>query len=515
MATTAEKKPSSNRPDNKYQRNETQVTVTKAQSSSPSYRLQLLRQGGGTPSDTSGRFAIFRDLFQLLNADGRCDAMKNKFPPTLAKSSIGMPMTPAEVEARRAALDGWFRELFDNFNDFPPVSRSTLSKFVSLPESDIELVDVPPVVEEKAVPEGERRTASMKGVSTVLLAVKKFSKAVGKDIPRSATAAQSVPAAPGYLMTVYVSRGSTMGNHQTYELNVKYHPQERRLIVSKEFKEYRSLMHTLAAHGVRHAAYDERDKDHEEEAVEAAEFTRVIDVPNPFPRTYNRSSIGVPLTEEALSTRCIMLDKWMKDILFLFHSFDPPTKGLVNKFLGCSEEYENDVVEHVVELLNVPGSVVGNPPVPATEGGGGEAKFEDRPTTTYMKAVRRDTLQQPSSVVITFAPVNGHPLYTMSIVRQGQALSEVKGQFAKFRDLHGRLNADKYCDTLLTAPFPATKRRSSIGLKLTDDLLEVRRQELNTVCSRVFYSHMMHAYLPFSMHYNHLPSFLFASGGST
>jgi hypothetical protein len=111
-----------------------------------------------------------------------------------------------------------------------------------------------------------------------------------------------------------------------------------------------------------------------------------------------------------------------------------------------------------------------------------EVQFEERPDTTYVKAVRPDTKTQRNTVLLTCA-VDKHPVYTLRVVRSVAVLGEAEGQFAKFRDLYVSVNSDGFCDTLLTAPFPHTKRRSSIGFKLSDDMVEVRRQELKTVCS--------------------------------
>ena len=110
-----------------------------------------------------------------------------------------------------------------------------------------------------------------------------------------------------------------------------------------------------------------------------------------------------------------------------------------------------------------------------------EVRFENRAETTFVKAIRRDTLTQKNTVVTTVAPVNGHPVYTMRIMNDNSIVSEVQHQFAAFRNIYAQLNEEKYCDKMLTAPFPATLRRSSLGLKLNDDMIEVRRSELNTV----------------------------------
>ena len=60
-------------------------------------------------------------------------------------------------------------------------------------------------------------------------------------------------------------------------------------------------------------------------------------------------------------------------------------------------------------------------------------------------------------------------------------LAEVKGQFAVFRDLHAKLSEHAAFQGVLAAPFPVTKRRSSLGIKMNDDAVEERRQELNLV----------------------------------
>ena len=469
----------------KIQRNKIQVSSSRAKN--PTYRLRIYRDDT-TVGDVSGRFAMHRDLYQLINNDGSCDKLlKKEFPPTLAKSSIGVKMSEMEVENRRNMLDEWFRDLFSRFNDFPEASRSTISKFVNLPESELELVEIPePVIGEDAQGDsGESPKASVlgaaAGMAKKLLGNRTESNDQASEVQGLGAMKKSTSAKPLYQMPVYVSRGSDSGGHQTYEVNIKYHPNSRRMILQKEFKDYRSLMHKLAAHGIRHPEYEKPDAD--EETFAAVEYSSVIAIENPFPRTHLRSSLGLSLTEENLGQRCMLLDKWVRDVFYLYHSFAPGAKAVVNTFLGCSDEYENELAEHVVELLNVPNSVVGNKPIKTEDAVSAEttAKAEgsgDEPEV-IKKAVRRDTLTQSNSIIVTQVPENGHPVFTMNVVRNGSVIGTVQGQFALFRDLYMKLNESGFCDQLLGTSFPATKRRSSLGFKLSDDMVEQRRAQLN------------------------------------
>lgn len=473
----------SSRRDGRIQRNVVQVSVSKVQSSSPTYQLRLYRDGV-TVADVSGRFAIYRDLYTVINSDYSCDKLvSSKFPPTLAKSSMGVKMSPQEVEMRRSMLDDFFRDLFNCFNDFPDQSRAAVAEFVKLSEADIELVPEPqqePIAASESPERDISKGLSVKGfVSAIKRTVSSKSGADNEPSVGSVNKVSGFNTAEGDIV-VYVSRGSNIGGHQTYEINIKYDPRVRRLIISKEFKQYRTLMQTLAVHGVRHKDYAKGENaiDADDDFIEAATFDKIIPISKPFPRTYKRSALGISLTEEALTDRCITLDKWVKDVLHLYHSFEPHAKDVVNRFLGYSEDYENEEVEQLIEKMNIPGSVVGNPVVEANED---ESVLEDNEPTVFMKAVRRDTMMQKNSVLITQSPENGHPFYTLQIQRNGSLRGEVKGQFAIYRDLHMKLNADRYISDLLTAPFPATKRRSSLGFQLSNDMVEVRRQELNTV----------------------------------
>ena len=62
---------------------------------------------------------------------------------------------------------------------------------------------------------------------------------------------------------------------------------------------------------------------------------------------------------------------------------------------------------------------------------------------------RTDRKIQRKSILITQAPENGHPLYTLRVLKGVTVLGEVKGQFAIYRDLYTKINDNKFCDDLL------------------------------------------------------------------
>jgi hypothetical protein len=141
----------------------------------------------------------------------------------------------------------WARELFENFNEFPAGSRQTIAAFVGLPEAELELVKIvvpEPEPEQKtaeAVPEETPVADSGKskgaGVFGGIMAAVKFGKATSKDEeaagsnkPGMLTKALSTlsgkeeaaapPPPPVEIpkITVYVSRGSGLSGHPTYEV---------------------------------------------------------------------------------------------------------------------------------------------------------------------------------------------------------------------------------------------------------------------------------------------------------
>lgn len=150
-------------------------------------------------------------------------------------------------------------------------------------------------------------------------------------------------------------------------------------------------------------------------------------------------------------------------------------KGFVSEFLSISKSD--------LELIDSSGT--GPSPAPLVvspeepEGKAVDYVIEEQPIAQPAGGLEGKV--QRNSVLVTQAPENGHPLYTLKVIKSVEVLGEVKGQFAIFRDLYTKINDDKFCDNLLTTPFPATKRRSSLGIKLTNDLVDARRQELNEV----------------------------------
>lgn len=123
----------------------------------------------------------------------------------------------------------WFQALLQNFNDFSPSSRVAICKFLDVPEASIELVVPSPVAddEESGGPGG-----SQKGIFSSLLNRKKSAKAgtqseiddnasvisAAKGGPRAPTVTAEPPRPEVPQMTVYVSRGSVISGHPTYEV---------------------------------------------------------------------------------------------------------------------------------------------------------------------------------------------------------------------------------------------------------------------------------------------------------
>jgi hypothetical protein len=78
-----------------------------------------------------------------------------------------------------------------------------------------------------------------------------------------------------------------------WQTHIKYSSRERPLIISKEFKAYRTLMLQLASEGVGYESG---------EVVDGAKPV-LVHLLYPFPRTLKKSSMGIPLTEEELRER--------------------------------------------------------------------------------------------------------------------------------------------------------------------------------------------------------------------
>lgn len=171
-----------------------------------------------------------------------------------------------------------------------------------------------------------------------------------------------------------------------------------------------------------------------------------------------------------------MSAQWWIDLLDHFTDVHDDLKSLISEFLSIPREK--------LELVDG-ASPAAAPAAPA----GGEPRAEPEPEPEPEAASdERDhegpklsDMVQRNTALITQAPDNGHPVYTLRIVRLVTVLAEVKGQFAVFRDLHAKLSEHAAFQGVLAAPFPVTKRRSSLGIKMNDDAVEERRQELNVV----------------------------------
>lgn len=73
------------------------------------------------------------------------------------------------------------------------------------------------------------------------------------------------------------------------------------------------------------------------------------------------------------------------------------------------------------------------------------------------------------------------PNYSFRIYRDGKQLVEVIGRFAIFRDFYNSVNSNKVCDILLKKEFPPTLVKSSLGVGLSEQEVENRRDMLDEV----------------------------------
>lgn len=125
----------------------------------------------------------------------------------------------------------WFQALLLNFNEFSPTPRVAICKFLDVPEASLELV-----APAAADGDGESGAAGpQKGMFSSLLGKKKSTKTAGApseiddaasvvsaSVKQGSARAASVsaeiarPAVPQ--LTVYVSRGSVISGHPTYEV---------------------------------------------------------------------------------------------------------------------------------------------------------------------------------------------------------------------------------------------------------------------------------------------------------
>jgi hypothetical protein len=172
--------------------------------------------------------------------------------------------------------------------------------------------------------------------------------------------------------------------------------------------------------------------------------------------------------------------QWWVDVLDNFSDFSPLHKKLICEFLS--------VEEHVLDLVAVSSTIEESGKLAEverlSEPQARESSMSGNDFKIHVKKVRQDNKVQKNSVAIVQGPDNHNPLYVIRISREGSLLSEATHRFAPYRDLYTKLNGEKVCDRLLTAPFPVTLRRSSIGIKMNHDQVEQRRQMLQTV--RIF-----------------------------
>lgn len=92
---------------------------------------------------------------------------------------------------------------------------------------------------------------------------------------------------------------------------------------------------------------------------------------------------------------------------------------------------------------------------------------------------REDGKVQRNDVKVILGPADKNPVYVLTVKRDENVLKQIALRFGPYRDLFEKLNGDKSCDKLLTAPFPPTTKLSAIGLS-QKQLLE-RASGLDTV----------------------------------
>ena len=98
---------------------------------------------------------------------------------------------------------------------------------------------------------------------------------------------------------------------------------------------------------------------------------------------------------------------------------------------------------------------------------------------TQKQSRREDGKIQRNDVLISPGPGGPNPLYTLTIKRDGAILNEVTHRFGPYRDFYTKLNSDKSCEKLVSAPFPETLARSFVGL--SEQQLKERRERLDAV----------------------------------
>jgi hypothetical protein len=83
-------------------------------------------------------------------------------------------------------------------------------------------------------------------------------------------------------------------------------------------------------------------------------------------------------------------------------------------------------------------------------------------------------------IKITLDNRGDHPLYNFQLLaKDGKYRIEQSLRFAACRDFHTQVIIPSKVQ--LEAVFPETKKRSSLGIKLSDDMLVSRTTSLNTV----------------------------------
>ena len=167
--------------------------------------------------------------------------------------------------------------------------------------------------------------------------------------------------------------------------------------------------------------------------------------------------------------------QWWTDVLDNFDDFEEASRKDIAEFLR--------VAVADLTLIDDP-----NPQPAAAEYMGGrdtlavsrDSVIEANSKKVYVKKVRDDDLYQRNVAEMVLGPENSNPLYTLRILRDGSRLAEVTQRFGPYRDLYTKINADKICDIVLSAPFPVTLKMSALGLK--PHQIEDRRAGLQNVC---------------------------------
>lgn len=98
---------------------------------------------------------------------------------------------------------------------------------------------------------------------------------------------------------------------------------------------------------------------------------------------------------------------------------------------------------------------------------------------SFNRKVRSDTKYQANEISITSEEQSGHPVFVLSISRDGLVKAKLTHRFAPYRDLYTSIVADETVKRCVS--FPETLKKSAFGVKLNAKELEIRRAKLENV----------------------------------